>query len=46
MKLAEANLLKLDHATVKTFPLQDISECVKQARLASALQFMVLEPNG
>lgn len=45
VQLVESKVLNFDQLEVKGFPLDTITECVKQARMASALQFMVLEPN-
>ena len=45
MQLVESKLLNLHQLDVKAFPLQDITEGIRQARMASALQFVVLEPN-
>ncbi len=45
IRLIESGMLNLDQLDVKTFPLEEITEIVQQARKASALQFVALLPN-
>lgn len=46
IRMIESGLLKLDQLDVKTFPLDEVSQCVEFARTCSALQFSVLESNS